>query len=280
MKKIKFLALMMLAGSLVFTSCTKDDDDDDAAASALPSVTFQGGNNSLDFDGSAGIDVNVDFTAEAKVSTFKLTFLGDSLFDLTSTYSNETSGTYRFQRTVAQITADLAASQGTVEYVFTLVDKDQNARNATYTVTTGSQGTAFATEILTGNFWHVEGPNQGAYDLDGDATVSSTGSATTKSMINTDPADASATSSFTGSWNSGNGTEFVKANSFDYANATVEAATSAYTGTTSGTVTNPAVNDVYIAKKGSIYYVIKITELTPDASKTNAGQIKFSYKKN
>ena len=159
MKKIKFLALIMLAGALVFTSCKKDDEE---TATALPTITFQNGNNSLEFTGTENIDVNIDFTAEAKVSTFKLTFLGDSLIDKTDDYKGKTSGTWRFERSSTEINADIAASSdGTVKYVFTLVDKDNNTKSAIYTVTTPAQAGAIKsyTAVLMG----AQSNNAGSY---------------------------------------------------------------------------------------------------------------------
>lgn len=283
MKKIKFLALMMVAGALVFTSCKKDED------AGAPTISFSGANSyEVALADSTRIVFNADAGAEAEISAFTITekkvdASGTEVSGSPETVSaakGETSYKYNFDRTYKA--TDFAGYEKIV-YVFSVTDKDGQNISKTLTLTlegTGA-GTAFATEILTGNFWHIEGPAHGAYNLDADATVASAGDVTTKSMINTDPADASGTSSFTGSWNSGNNTEFVKDNAFDYANATVEAATTAYSdGNASGTVTNPAVDDIYIAKKGTIIYVIKIIEVTPEATKNNNGQIKFKYRKN
>ncbi len=82
-------------------------------------------------------------------------------------------------------------------------------------------------------------------------------------------------------WTSMNGTLFVKANSYNYANATLEAAIAAYNaGTPSQTVTNPAANDIYIAKLrgGNNYVVIKVTNVV-ETTNDNLDKIEFSYKK-
>ena len=282
MKKIKFLALMMVAGALVFTSCKKDEEV------AAPTISFSGASSyEVALADSTRIVFNADIKADGKVDAFTVTRTevtgttetSGSPEDV-SAAKGETAYTYNFDETFK---ATDFAGIDKILYVFNVTDKEGASVSKTLTITLEqtNQETPFAQEITTGNFWHIQGPNEGAWDLDGDALVASTGDVTTKSMINTDPADASSTSSFTGSWNSGNNTEFVKDNSFDYANATVEAAGAAYAaGTPSGTVTNPAVDDIYIAKKGTIIYVIKITALTPEATKNNNGQIKFSYKKN
>ena len=288
MKKIKFLALMMLAGSLVFTSC-KDEDE----VTPAPSISFSGGTSAVvPLTTDTNVVFNATVTAEGKIDALTVnekkveadgTVHSGTPTDV-SDAKGETSFVYNFDMTFnAASFVDANGTYETLKYEMTVTDKEGQSLTKTYTVTLedASSSTPFPTEITTGNFWHIEGPNAGAYDLDGDATVSSSGDITTKSMMNNDPAtDASVASGFTGSWTSGNNTEFVKDNAFDYANATVEAATVAYaTGSASGTVTNPAANDIYIAKKGNIIYVIKITDVTPEATKNNNGQIKFSYKK-
>ena len=289
MKKIKFLALMMVAGALVFTSCKKDDETIPA-----PTISLSGGSSVVvPLTNDTNVVFNATIGAEGKIDAFTVvekkvesdgTEHSNTPEDV-SAAKGETAYTYNFDKTFnAASFTDGTYTYTKILYVFSITDKEGQSISKTYTVTleSANQETPFTTEVLTGNFWHIEGPNAGAYDLDGDATVTSSGDASTKSMINTDPASvASDPSSFTGSWESGNNTEFVKDNSFDYATATIEGATAAYAaGNASGTVTNPAVNDVYIAKKGNIYYVIKITAVTPEAAKNNNGQIKFSYKKN
>ncbi len=288
MKKIKFLALMMIAGALVFTSCKKDDETIPA-----PTISLSGGSSVVvPLTGDTNVVFNATISAEGKINSFTVLerkIEADGTVhtgspDEVSDAKGETAFTYNFDKTFnATSFVEGSILYAKIEYKFTVTDKEGVSITKTYTVTLKTnQGTPFTHEITTGNFWHIQGQNAGAYDLDGDATVTSSGSDDIKSMVNTDPASPNSDpSSFTGSWESKNSTEFVKDNNFDYANATVEAATAAYTtGTPAGTVTNPVVDDIYIAKKGNEYYVIKITSLNSDATKSNAGQIKFSYKKN
>ena len=164
MKKMKLFALMFLAGTLIFSSCNKDDED---VAVAGPSLTFQNGANTLEFDGSKGIDVRLDFTAEGEVSTFKLVFslnnaTADSIYDLTSTFKGEKSGNYSFTRSAALVGADLNLdATGTVKYVFTLTDKENNTKTATYTVNAASTApeiSAFSARVLG-----ASGSNSGSY---------------------------------------------------------------------------------------------------------------------
>lgn len=286
MKKVKFLALMFLAGAAMFTSCKKD-----TTTTADPTISFQ--TNSLVFTGANSISSDVTFAAEGKIGSVSLTgpsltSSGTTTTDITSKMGtthtdngkNQTSVIYLFRVSTGALDSAFL-NHTSLTYTFTVTDQNSTATTGTFTVTLQSTGTPFA-QTKAGYFYHIAGSLQGAYDLDGDAVVSSGGTASTKSMKNTDLAGAT----FTGTWSSdvANGTQYVKDNTYDYANATVESATSAYTaGSASTTVTNPAANDVYIAKKGTSYYVIKITAVTPSdntCSCGNTGKITFGYKKN
>ncbi len=141
MKNFKLFGLMLLAGTLIFSSCKKDEE----TTTAAPAITFSNGNDALVFDGTNAIDVNVDATAEAKVDEFKLVKVindtnGSSETPISVDYDfeGETSGSYRFQRTTSEIAIDLANSTDDpkkVEYKFSLTDKDGAVKNAIYTVT-------------------------------------------------------------------------------------------------------------------------------------------------
>lgn len=273
-------------GIMLSTSCTKDETFAD------PEISFQNGQNSLVFNGTNSIDVNVNFVAEGKIETvtLKMPTANPAVFqtmDITkkmglayTTNSNgETSATYFFK--VADTTlAALLATNTSLTYTFTLTDQELKETQATFTVTKTAANTPLSVS-KNGMFYHVEGTLQGAWDLDGDALVGASGSAALKSMKNTDAAAAA----FTGSWTSPtqNGTMYVKANTYDFANATEEAAAAAYNaGTPSATVTNPAANDIYIGKKGTTYYAIKITAVDANDNTCacgNKGKITFAYKK-
>ena len=279
---------MFLAGATLFTSCKKDEE-----TVADPTISFQGGTTSLVFTGANSIDVNVTFAAEGKIESVSLngpslTSPGTKTTDITNKMGtthtdngrNQTSVIYLFQVSSTDLIAAFV-NHTSLTYTFTVNDQQPVSTTGTFTVTMQSSGTPF-TLTKSGQFYHVAGLLKGAYDLDGDAEVSEGGTASTKSMKNTDLAG----NAFTGSWSSdaANGTQYVKDNTYNYTNATVESATSAYTaGTASATVTNPAADDVYIGKKGTTYYVIKITAVEPTYSTNtgaNTGRITFGYKKN
>lgn len=139
MKNFKIIALIMLAGTMLFSSCAKDEDE-----IATPSIAFSNGNTELVFDGTNSVDVTIDVAAEGKVSDFVLVkkikdATGTSENPITTDYDfkGETSGSFRFQRTAAEITADITLSTDDpkkVEYIFTLTDKEGSVKTATYTV--------------------------------------------------------------------------------------------------------------------------------------------------
>jgi hypothetical protein len=279
MKKMKIFALMLLAGATVFTSCKKDEE-----TTAGPSISFANGISSYEISNTATFPwsqtITATVTAEGEIKTMSVRKKdatgASSTVAITGSYAGKTSFTETFTISCA------ATDNYPLEIIFSVTDKNDQGMDKTFTITLqGSSGTPFA-QTKSGQFYHIAGLLKGAYDLDGDAEVASSGTASAKSMKNTDVAG----SAFTGSWMSdaANGTQYVKANTYDYTNATVESATSAYAaGTASATVTNPAANDIYIGKKGTTYYVIKITAVEPTYSTGtggNQGRITFGYKKN
>lgn len=280
MKKLSALLVLVAFGMLFATSCGKD------TTYADPTISFQGGTTSLVFDGTNEVDVNITFAAEGKIESVSMlapTSTGTQTTDITKKMgtaytengNGEVSAIYFFKVSTTDLATLLAANNGTLTYKFTLTDQEAKETSATFTVTIPA-GTPLAVS-KSGSFYHISGVNPGAWNLDGDAAVSVSGTASTKSMKNTDAAGVT----FTGSWTSdaANGTMYVKSNTFDFANATEELAMAAYAlGTPSASVTNPAVGDIYIGKKGTTYYAIKITAFDT-TSKGNLGKISFDYKK-
>lgn len=290
MKKMKIFALIVLAGATMFTSCKKDDE----TVLADPTISFQGGTNSLVFNGTNSIDVNVTVAAEGKIEAVtlqgpSLSGTGTTTTPITTAFGtsgtdnakNQTSATYLF--VVSNITLAQALANHTTgwTYTFTVTDQEGKSTTATFTVTVpGAQNTPFATEITTGTFYHISGLLKGAWDLDANAEVASTGAAASKSMKNSDAAGAT----FTGSWASdaANGTQYVSTTTA-YADIYQENAATIYAaGTANAAVVNPTAGKVYIGKKGTTYYVISITTVDPTFSTgtgANTGKITFKYKK-
>ncbi|MCR9153486.1 MAG: hypothetical protein NXI09_05200 [Bacteroidetes bacterium] len=169
---------------------------------------------------------------------------------------------------------------GVTSYTFRVSDKDGNIASKSFTVSVQAAATPMTNET-TGAFFHIQGSLEGAYDLVNGAVVSASGAAADKDMENTDDAGVA----FTGSWEAANATMFVKDNSYDYDNATVEGAMSSFNaGTAAASVSNPADGDIYIAKLrgGTNYAVIKVINVDPTDNTCNCGntgKISFDFKK-
>ncbi len=141
MKNFKLFGLMLLAGTLIFSSCKKDEE----TTTAVPTIAFSNGNDALVYDGTNAIDVTIDVTAEAKVKDFTLVKIVNDANGSTETpitinydFDGDASGSYRFQRSSAEIGIDISTSTDDpkkVEYKFSLTDKDGTVKNSIYTVT-------------------------------------------------------------------------------------------------------------------------------------------------
>jgi hypothetical protein len=283
MKRISYLFMLMAVSTLILTSCGKEE-----ITTADPTISFQNDVKSLVFNGTNNVDVNITFEAEGEIESVVLvkpTFTGTQTIDLTKkmgvSYTEDaegkTSSIYFFKVTTAELDSLDDAGAFPLVYTFTLTDKDLRTTTGTFTVTKQTANTPLSVS-KSGMFYHIAGSLQGAYNLVNDVLVGAAGAATDKHMINTDAAG----DPFTGKFESGNGTKFVKANAYDFANATEEAAITAYAAGAELTTVTPAANDIYIAKNGTTYFVIKITSIDP-ADNTcacgNTGKISFDYKK-
>jgi hypothetical protein len=285
MKILKSLVLVVLV-AVAFTSCNKDE-----TTLPAPVITFQNGTTSLVFNGTNSIDINVTIAAEGKIESVtlngpSLTGTGTTTTTITSkmgTSGNEnsngqTSATYLFKVSPTDLTAAFI-NHTTLTYTFTITDQQSTTTTGSFTVTMQSSGTPFAYENLNGVIWNIIGANPGSWDLVSNASVIATGSETSKDMKNT----TTVTTGWSNEWTAGtnNNTLFVKANTFNYATGTSEAAATAYaSGTPNAKVTGPVANDIYIAKLrgGANYAVIKIISVVETTS-DNLDKITFSYKK-
>ncbi|BDX39061.1 hypothetical protein CYCD_24160 [Tenuifilaceae bacterium CYCD] len=303
--------MAIVALSFLFSGCSKDDE----TTPADPTVTITEGtslaipaNTSTATPYSLTLHVTIDAPGKIKSIVFnRNAYLGETLVtpytETITTYNNETTASI-------DKTDDIVLGQfhlGTIDkisYEFIITDVNDVIGEATFDVTMGSY-TAFTSEIITGEIWKLHSSGKACWDLKGDSTVTAIGDnySVKRYIINSDNINsANIESNFTGSWTSnsvswtsaggtnyvtnGNGIKYVKANSFDYTNAKVEKANYVFelAGTTNQltSIVNPAVDDIYIAKKDAELYVIKITELnTTEAAptKANTGVLRFTYKK-
>jgi len=276
MKKVKFLALMFLAGATLFTSCKKDEE---TVASPTISVT----NNKTAYSVTATADTtiifNVTVAAEGEIDLFTIKKTVGSTttsYGSPTGFSGKTSYTYNFEQIFT------ATDTYPISFAFKVTDKEGQDASITVTVSkiNGSSGTTLAYENTSAILYNLMAPTGylGAWDLVNNVGVASSGSETSKDMANK---STSGTGWIPG-WSTGTGntTAFVKDNSLTYATATLEDITAAYTlGSSSITIT-PTVGDIYVAKLrgASNYALIKVTAINTTAS-DNLDNITFTYKK-
>lgn len=310
MKLTKYMALATIASMLAFTAC----EEDPIVTPADPTVTITAPTSYvIPVTATANPTVSFDFTVDApgKIKSLKIVrteYLGTTTVGTpVEQLYNVAIGALTFEETFTSEVNYGKFHLGTideVEFMVIVTDDNDNIAEAEYIVTMGAY-TALATEVTTGEMWKLHSTGKACWDLKNDAAVTAVGTAVeaNRYIINSDNVGTlNDPSNFTGSWTSGtvnwtstggtaqvttgNGTKYVKANSFDYANAKKEKALYVFNLASAAdqltTVTNPVVGDIYIAKKDAEIYVIKITvnnttEVAP--TKANTGVLKFTYKK-
>lgn len=275
---------MIFISTSTFISCEKSESN-----LADPKITFQNGINTFAFEGFNNIDVNITFAAEgliSKVTMIEPTSTGTQTVDITQKMdlnytvnaAGKTSAVYFFKVTSNELSDLHNSVEYPIVYKFKVLDRQGKETSANFTVT----GPTF-TITKSGKFFNINAPvgQNGAYDLDGDSTVSASSSNNVKSLKNTDIPGAT----FTGSWTSGNNTYFAPANNYNFNAASVDDAIGLYNaaqflGQVSNNVYNPLVGNIYVAFNAGKYYVIKITSINPSStSKGNTGKITFDYLK-
>lgn len=300
MKKIKLFALGLIGASMMMTSCTDDTEDPDAPKPNLSVTAFtanQTGTVNEGFEVGTGTtimfainaakvggtdlqDFSVTVGGANSISTLNPTTEGYEYGAGAESLKNADDEVYIDTLTIDGV---FLSNEGTNNFQFVVTDKDGQSTTVDIAMEI-KDATPLANEV-TGAFFHIGGSAQGAYDLVAGAPVAGTGGSadpTVQDMKNTDQAG----DAFTGSWTAGNATTFVKADgSFDYDNATEDAAMDAYNnGTATANVNDPATGDIYIAKVrgGSDYMVIKITDVDPTDNTCqcgNTGKMSFDFKK-
>lgn len=289
-KQMKFFALLAIAGLVGFTGCQKDDPEPIIPDGPVVAFTgVDGTSMAVNFAEHENHTFSISFTVEVDapggIAEFKMirtklngdTNVDEDVFDYTAEYLDETSATYAFTGDL-DFLHFLNEDFNAVDFQFIVIDNNDKVGELIFTVT---DATVFP-QSNEGKFYHIEGPAHGAYNLDGDATVAKDGDAALKSLINTDAQGAA----FTGKWTTGNNTLFHKVD-YNFTAGLVREARLMFNEANAVTAVDaPAVNDVYIAKKADVYYVIKITAITPGAippggteATVNKGEIQFSYKK-
>lgn len=286
MKKLNFLAFLMVAalGAVMISSCGDNDDD---VVPVGPTLNFLGGieyvSSDAELTAETEFSVGIRGTHSENIEKFKVTLAinGTSAGTLFDTSFRSRDFDYVFVRTTGP-------DAQTERYTFTLTDRNGVETSRSITITnTGSGGAELRLFPESGDpfrVWNVRGPELGAFDL-----VANGPQAAGDPNAGKDIQDSVANSDVAGSrinwparWTSRNGTTFKKATtSFDAINneATLEAAWT-NGGTETSTLEAIKVGDVYIAKLrgGSTYVAIKIEEVV-DTPNDNLDYISFQYKK-
>lgn len=167
-KFIHLFGFLLLAGTLVFTSCTKDEDTDPST----PSVSFGASSGSISAD--ATIPVNTSFkvkiiatkgSADLKeVAVYKddvLLGIAEIKFNGVDASTNpQTVAPFDSVALNWEIEVTGVDQAATHTYRFSVVGNDGQANSVSLNVTTFVPVTTFM-----GTFWNLDGPNQGGFNL-------------------------------------------------------------------------------------------------------------------
>lgn len=278
-KHFKLLIAALLVGSVAFFSACSDDDDDDDVTPDLPapSISLKTGDNytSSDVAVAEGTEVTVGIEAsqaDGNLEAFTVTMNGVEQSDYTEIVADSA-----FSKDITITKSDAE----TETWTFKVTNEDGDADSVT--IVLSLEATPFAYEnTADGAIYHRWGQYPGAYDLVMNYTMSQDSLDVNKDMENTSPEGEP----FTATWKAGDGntTTFIKAEGYDYENATVESANAALAaGDPVSEITTEAVaGDVYIANlRGTgepcVIYIQEVSQ--DDPLKSGTGYMYFAYKK-
>lgn len=299
-------ALLALAGVslLAFTSCKKEETKNAPTLIIKTKADKEVGKDAVkaeDFDLFANVKVDKSLKVKELSYTVKYTKANetnqvDGKKEVVKTEYVKTEDKYVGKIEKAKIPAE--AAKGIIEVV--VLDSDgkkvSQTVNFDFSGVTPNPGPAPTPETgwgaeKNGAINHVNGVKSGSFDLKNGANVASQDAAKKESryMMNTSMGEGKP---FVAGWTSekvaslgnaeGNGTKFAKV-AVDYAKVTVEAAKAAFDAASpSMTVSDVAVDNVYVAVKDTEVYIIKITKVdntnNSTRKKEDKGCIEFSYK--
>jgi hypothetical protein len=281
-KSGKILGLaFLLAMGIALTGCDLLGGDDDE--NEKPTVTGVTVSDDLAdvivVDAGAEYDLDGVVTDDAGITgiTIVLTDAGGAVGDIAAVtgFSGQTTWDLGDASQTLVVPADFIT--GTATLVITATDADGETGSQTVNLTV--VGSTSLVEYTGGVMHHLLGVETGAYDLVNNTPLSSADAAGDKDLL-----DITTVGTSVSEWTSGNGSMFVKDNTFDYANATDASAGAAFlAGTSSTTIGSFAVGDLIIVDLSGSgeYAVVKITaiDLTYGASTNgNLGKISFVYK--
>lgn len=296
-------ALLALAGVslLAFTSCKKEETKNAPTLIIKTKADKEVGKEAVkaeDFDLFANVKVDKSLKVKELSYTVKYTKANetnqvDGKKEIVKTEYVKTEDKYVGKIEKAKIPAE--AAKGTIEVV--VLDSDgkkvSQTVNFDFSGATPNPGPAPTPETgwgaeKNGAINHVNGTKEGAFDLKNGKPVSVlNGNQADLYMINTSTGKET---DFVAGWSSdkvtsvnktGNGTKFAKV-AVDFAKVTVADAKTAFDAASpSTTVSDVAVNDVYVAVKDAETYIIKVTKVDKEENssrKKGRGCIEFSYK--
>ncbi len=283
-KHFKLLIAALLVGSVAFFSaCGDDDDDDDDVTIEAPTLNFLTGDD-YTADGAAlaeGDAIKIGVTAQQPGAAGELSSI-EVIASLDGTATTIMDSTI----TGTQFTIDINETKSDADsetWTFTVTNSDGQEVTKTMTFTLEAEETPFDYEnTADGAIYHRWGQYPGAYDLAMNTTMSQSEPDEEKDMVNTSVNGEA----FTATWKAGDGntTTFVKAEGYDYENATVESANAALAGgdPVSEITTEAAAGDVYIASlRGTgepcVIYIQEVSQ--DDPLKSGTGYMYFAYKK-
>lgn len=306
-KLFKFVPIA-IGAIMMMASCADDDEEnpqnnDPTVPKPTVSVTVNGESNMDIYEVTTGDTIFMEMNAltaaggGAKLDKVSLSQSGDNLSNSISMTASESGDAYDFF-TGAEVDIKAADNEnlslsgffttissivGETTYEFTVKDKDGLITRNNFKIQVSDPTTSF-TSTETGEVYHILGSNIGSWSLTADAAISSSaGNESAAHIINTNIAG-----SFDGSFKVGDSlsnVSFVKAvSSFNYDNATVESADTAFAMSSNlvRTTTPPSVGDVYVFRIDGDYVVVKITAIDPTADCNgcaNPGKMTFEYKK-
>lgn len=280
---------LLVAGMLALgmTGCLFDSGDDTGIEItnfklSTEAVTLSGGSSSI-----VNVEGNVKADEAITSLTIKVTDTADAaVTGITTSKSDPATDAKSWdlkEDGVLAITVAPTAKNG--KYKVTVEAKAGAATTskvAYFTVSGGSTGAAL-TETVGKYMYNINGPagETGAFDLKTGTGMASSGSDAVKDLLDINAVGTT----YASKWESKNGATFVKANSFDYTNATKESIKTAFdTGTAADNV-DFAEGDIILVKlsaaRGGDYVAIKITAVENDFGAStggNKGRTTFSYK--
>lgn len=265
-KSLSNFFYLTLAGIISLSSCSTDEE--------TPAPTIRLVNPPAQtVTSQSTVSFSVEASAQEKIQqiliTEKIGSNTETIHLKTNDFISNTDDLFVFNYLVE-------AASGTIELNFSVTDKQGKVSATSHTFTVDEGETTLAFEKEGAIIANKIGADESAWDLA--TNVRRAGTSTDADLVN----PSTLNNPWIKGWDGVRSTTFVKANTFVYATATLEAAEAAFgAGTSTASVTNVAVGDIYIAKikGGSNYAVLKVTVANDDIADSNAEKIEFTYKK-